>query len=138
MRLCLSDADAAVIRKAAAAAYPEECCGLLVGARTGDGVVVTRVVPAPNIAPKPAHDRFELDPAVHLKIQREARAAGQEVVGHYHSHPDGHAEPSAVDRASVYDHDLVWLIAAVDGRGRTDIAAFVPEGEGFRRLSVRS
>src|SRR3546814_383615 len=99
------------IRSAALLAFPRECCGLLIGA----GEHVTRIVAAANLDPAP--DRFELDPAVHLRVQRELRGTAERVIGHYHSHPNGLAEPSAVDlAAAAHDPRMLWLIAGCDGR----------------------
>ncbi|MGE5506610.1 MAG: M67 family metallopeptidase [Actinomycetota bacterium] len=98
------------IADAAEAAWPRECCGLLVG-RGVRVVHVTRVVPAANLAP--AANRFDLDPRTRLAVERELRGTPERVVGHYHSHPDGSTRPSATDLAAAYEPDLVWLIAGV-------------------------
>jgi proteasome lid subunit RPN8/RPN11 len=92
---------------AAATAAPEECCGLLLG-RPG---VIETAVPARNVA----YDRsrsFEIDPAVLLRTHREARGAGLKVVGHYHSHPNGVAEPSKRDAAQAVEDGQLWVIVA--------------------------
>ncbi|MEY2883655.1 MAG: hypothetical protein RL490_1379 [Pseudomonadota bacterium] len=100
------EAQAAMVA-AAAAANGLECCGLLLG-RTGH---VTTVVPAANVAATP--DRaFEIDPATLLRVHRDARGAGQQVIGHYHSHPNGQAEPSPRDAARALENDQIWLIIA--------------------------
>ena len=104
------------IEAAAHAAYPEECCGLLIGFRALDGRVhVTQVAESANVAPPPRRDRFEVDPALRFSLMRRLRGAGEEIVGHYHSHPDGPARPSTHDAASAYEPELVWLIVAVAG-----------------------
>lgn len=100
---------------AARAAYPEECCGLLIGAKEGDHWRIDEAVAAANVAPKPRHDRFEVDPALHLRLQRELRGTAQAVIGHYHSHPNGRAAPSQADVKQAEDPSLLWLIVAVAG-----------------------
>ena len=88
----------------AEAAYPAECCGLLIGAAEGARVWrVHRVVQSRNLAPAGRRDRFEVDPALRLKLQRELRGSGEAVVGLYHSHPDGPPTPSATDLDSAWD-----------------------------------
>lgn len=126
--LWLSAADRQRISAAALAAYPAECCGLLVGRTVADGIIVTGIEPAANLRPEP--DRFELDPAVHLRVQRMLRGTAERVVGHYHSHPNGRAEPSATDLAAAHDPDLVWLIAGCDG-ATVELAAFRLAGGAF-------
>jgi desampylase len=92
---------------AAAAAAPNEACGLLLG---GPDRIVAAVA-ARNVAAHPER-AFEIDPAMLLRTHREARAAGQRVIGHYHSHPNGIATPSRRDAAAAVDNDHLWLIVA--------------------------
>ncbi|OSZ69247.1 peptidase [Sphingomonas sp. IBVSS1] len=94
----------------AAASPAVEICGLLVGR----GNCVERLVPARNVAPDPARS-FEIDPASLLSVHREMRASGQQVIGHWHSHPNGRAEPSARDAARALDNGQIWLILAGGG-----------------------
>ncbi len=79
------------IESEAWAAVPGECCGLLEGTRTGGGIAVPALHPARNLAG--ADDRFEIDPADHFAALRAARTNGREIVGCYHSHPDGRPGP---------------------------------------------
>ena len=114
MALLLISSDLLLrIRKEAASAFPEECCGLLIGERRSDDrIKVHDLVPAANVAPD-RRQRFEVDPAVHLRCQRALRGTGRRVVGHYHSHPGGRAEPSFRDIESISDPALIWVIVAV-------------------------
>jgi proteasome lid subunit RPN8/RPN11 len=101
------------------AGYPRETCGLLIGRSNGDETVVESVVQARNKNIQRAHDRYELDPSDHLAADREARAAGREIVGIWHSHPDHPAEPSETDRLAAWE-GWAYLIVEV---GRADIGA---------------
>jgi proteasome lid subunit RPN8/RPN11 len=113
------------IATSAQEAYPEECCGLLIGFRDADQRVrVTEIVEAANVAPPPRRDRFEVDPAVRFATMRRLRSRPEEIVGHYHSHPDGPARPSAHDAASAYEPELFWLIVAVAAGRAGEAAAF--------------
>jgi proteasome lid subunit RPN8/RPN11 len=116
-------------------AYPAECCGLLVGTAGARAWRVRRVVPSRNLAPAHRRDRFEVDPALHLKLQRELRGTGAGIVGIYHSHPDGQPAPSATDLESAWEPDLVWLIAAVcAGRAAATAAHVFVESDGCARF----
>jgi proteasome lid subunit RPN8/RPN11 len=96
---------------AAEAAFPHECCGLVLG--TGRRTIrVTRLLPAANLAPS-GGTRFELDPRVRLAAERGTRGTAERVVGHYHSHPDGSALPSPTDLAEAWEPELIWLIVGV-------------------------
>lgn len=126
--LRLRAADAETIRAAARAGWPHETCGLLVG----EGEAVRRVVPADNVAER-AHDRFEIDPRARLALMKSLRGTPERVIGHWHSHPDHPARPSATDLAQAHEPGLVWLICAVDRTGGTDLTAWRVAGEGAAR-----
>jgi len=53
-------------------------------------------------------------PEDHIKAFKAARANRHRLIGCYHSHPNGRAEPSAADRAGAGEEDFLWLIAADD------------------------
>lgn len=103
----LARSAAAAILSAAAAAAPDEACGLLLG--TGE-TIHTATVTA-NVDPAP-HHRFEIDPAALIAAHRAARGGGPALLGYWHSHPNGLAEPSAADRAAASGDGRIWAIAA--------------------------
>lgn len=123
------------------AAYPEEACGLLVGRRIDDGSIdVNRVEASANLAEDRRH-RFEVDPRLQLRLLRERRAGGaDEVVGLYHSHPDGEPRPSQTDLARAWEPELVWLIAAVHQGRAVALTAHRLDAEAgcFREIALRT
>jgi proteasome lid subunit RPN8/RPN11 len=124
-----------LVADAAEAAYPAECCGLLIGTGTRHPRV-TRIEPSPNLAAG-RNDRFEVDPALRLKIMRELRDGPERLIGHYHSHPDHPAEPSATDLAMAFEPELIWLIAAVQAGQAIQVSAHRPDPVGKRFHPVR-
>ena len=92
---------------AMAQAEQDEVCGLLLG---GAGWI-SEIRPTANVAQDPAR-HFEVDPVVLIAAHRQARVGGNSVIGHYHSHPSGHGEPSATDAASAAADGSYWMIAA--------------------------
>lgn len=117
-------ADAQVLREEARAGYPFEVCGVLLGR----GNAVKAVVPVANRERASPRVRFEIAPEDLVRIQREARDAGLEIVGYYHSHPDHPARPSARDRetaAQGLSDGVIHLIVAVDAAGATHPTAWV-------------
>ena len=92
-------------------AYPNECCGLLLGVVTRHATMISAILPAANVAPSPAR-HFEIDPATLIAAHRAARAGSPAVVGYYHSHPTGVAAPSATDAACAAHDGLIWAIIA--------------------------
>jgi desampylase len=93
-------------------AYPEEGCGLVIGHQQGGDWVVDDIVPSENLSPTPLRN-FEVDMRLRLRLQRELRDTGRAVIGHYHSHPDGVATPSATDLKSAWEDNMVWIIVAI-------------------------
>ena len=111
----------------AAAAHPRECCGILLG----EGEAITALQPARNVHPAP-ETHFEIDPQALIDAHRAARAGGPEVLGYYHSHPTGPAEPSATDRALAAKDGRVWAIAA-----KGEVRFWRDDEWGFEPLSLR-
>lgn len=111
MNLQISSSLRQNLLDAAAAAPALECCGLLLGQRQGDLARVEALVPARNVAADPARS-FEIDPATLLATHREARGQGRQVIGHWHSHPNGQTAPSARDAARALDNGQIWMIVA--------------------------
>lgn len=126
----------ATIAKAAERAYPEECCGLLIGRRSDGAVTITRARASPNVAGSAKTRRFEIDPALRFDLTRALRGGLDAIVGHYHSHPDHPAEPSPTDVAAAFEPDLVWLITAVPAGRAGQTAAFRIDGERVIRLDL--
>lgn len=133
----LTATQAAELVVLAEAAYPREACALLIGDRD---LHVTEIVPARNLAATPERE-FELDPATQFATMRRLRETNEtnlRIIGHWHSHPNGRAEPSMQDAAMIHDRSLVWLISAVqDGRAGPP-AAWQPNdtADGFTPLRL--
>jgi proteasome lid subunit RPN8/RPN11 len=89
----------------AAASPRHEICGLLLG----DDNTVLSHLPARNVAADPTA-AFEIDPATLITAYRRQRAGGARILGCYHSHPSGSAEPSSRDAASAEPNGWLWLI----------------------------
>lgn len=125
MNLCVTRSALDAILAAASDAAPEECCGLL----TGRPDRIERAARAANVAADPRR-RFEIDPQALIDAHRLARNGGAAVIGYFHSHPSGPAEPSATDRAEATHDGSVWAIAGASG-----VAFWRDDEDGFVRLS---
>jgi proteasome lid subunit RPN8/RPN11 len=140
MKLALPQALRAGIEAQARTAYPAECCGLVEGALVegrADGEVMWALAlhPARNIAER--RDRFEIHPADHFAALRAARANGHAIIGCYHSHPGGIAQPSPTDRAAAGEENFIWLIAAIaKADAPVSLGAFVYSRAGFLPLDL--
>ena len=96
---------------------PNECCGLLIG----NGEMVEDASRARNA--KRSRTRFQVEPADHFAAIRRARAAGLEVIGAYHSHPNGPSGPSETDRARLTDPSMFHVIVSL-AHGTRTVRAF--------------
>jgi proteasome lid subunit RPN8/RPN11 len=104
---------AGAVRAQALAAAPRECCGLIEGVRDDDLWRVIALHPVRNLSTDA--DRFEMDPQDQFAAQKAARANGRTIIGCYHSHPGGRAQPSDADRMGAGEENFLWLIAGADG-----------------------
>ena len=91
---------------------PRECCGLLLGR----GQQVAYAAPMPNVSGDPA--RYRVDDRAHIDVRRAIRALVPplEILGVYHSHPHGPAEPSPTDVAEAWSADWTYLIVGLGAR----------------------
>jgi proteasome lid subunit RPN8/RPN11 len=113
--LCLSPELEKNIRTDGEAAYPNECCGVLIGEIDNAGVKIVRHTQAINNAREDGeqYHRFLITPEDMLHSEQTARAMKLDVIGFYHSHPDHPSAPSGYDK----DHALPfysYVIVSVD------------------------
>ncbi|MGD0371393.1 MAG: M67 family metallopeptidase [Candidatus Dormibacteria bacterium] len=128
----------AEIRRLAEAAYPNEGCGVLIGAYDGEAVVVEEATSGRNLWTERLRDRYELDPADIQAADGRARARDLDVVGFWHSHPDHPAWPSEFDSDRSWV-DYAYLIVNTVSDASGDLNAFSPAGEGLglRQIVLR-
>jgi proteasome lid subunit RPN8/RPN11 len=103
----------------ARAAYPDECCGAMLG-RGGE---VRVAAPLENSFAGSRRTRYQVSPEDLLAATRAARQGGLQLIGIYHSHPDRDACFSETDlknscpwyaflilsiKAGVFDHAACW------------------------------
>jgi proteasome lid subunit RPN8/RPN11 len=99
--------------------YPHECCGVLLGSVDGDTRIVTSIVRCGNTREDSPHNRYHIDPRELVRIQREGRERGEDIVGFYHSHPDHPAHWSQTDLAEAHWYGCSYVITSV-ARGNAD------------------
>jgi len=114
--LRLDSKHAEAIRQHAARDYPRECCGVLLGSAEGDRRRVRDVLLSPTSGSDPqrsgellrskTRSTSRAESLFHrsvdlLRVVKEARTRGLEVVGYYHSHPDQPLNPQARPRVGL-------------------------------------
>ena len=113
--LKLSPVDYASLRRHCEETYPYECCGVLLGRIEDDGTrVVTAIARAGNTRTDSAHNRYNIDPRELVKVQREGRDRGEDIIGFYHSHPDHPAQWSKTDIAEAHWFGCSYVITSVE------------------------
>ena len=105
-------------------AYPDECCGAMLGTVEDGRKVVSVAMPLENAYDGARRARYELRPEDLLKADAEARRRKMDLVGIYHSHPDCGAYFSETDlknscpwysfvvlsvQKGQFDHANSWL-----------------------------
>src|SRR5215469_453930 len=112
--------DYAAMRTHGEETYPHECCGVLLGKSepSANGAPprnrVRLIVRAGNTRTDSAHNRYNIAPQELIKIQRQARSLGLDIVGFYHSHPDHPAQWSKTDFAEAHWIGCSYVITSVE------------------------
>jgi proteasome lid subunit RPN8/RPN11 len=78
-------------------AYPNECCGVMLGAIDEGCKVVREALPLENAFEGVQATRYQLRPEDLLEADAAARRRGMGLIGIYHSHPDCDAYFSETD-----------------------------------------
>jgi [CysO sulfur-carrier protein]-S-L-cysteine hydrolase len=95
----------------------------LLGGRVG---TITSIYPAANdLASATA---YEIAPADLFRLMREIRAAGEDLVGIYHSHPSSENRPSAQDLELAYYPEVAYVIVSPLGASANPVRAFAIQG----------
>ena len=113
--LKLNQASYDDLRRHGEETYPHECCGVLLGRFEDDGSkTVTRAARCGNTREDSPHNRYHIDPKELIRIQREGRERGEDIVGFYHSHPDHPAQWSTTDLVEAHWIGCSYMITSVE------------------------
>ena len=136
----LSEAHLDAIRAHGASAFPNECCGVLMGdvesMETGHKTVrevrplanvfepsaefETSVLPAGaeagEVATVGQERRYFVSPQEMFALMQEERRTRRKILGFYHSHPNHPARPSAYDREWASPWYTYIIVSVRDGR----------------------
>ena len=124
------------IEEEGVAAYPNECCGILIG--SDKERKVDRIIPMANaFDPQERYHRFSIDPLLLASTEESAAAEGKAVIGFYHSHPDHPARPSETDRQAAWPF-YSYVIVSIAKREPLDMTCWVldEQTETFKRQEI--
>jgi proteasome lid subunit RPN8/RPN11 len=117
--------DYEALRRHGEETYPYECCGVLLGRFEDDGSrTVTSTARCGNTRSDSPHNRYNIDPRELVRIQREGRDRGEDIVGFYHSHPDHPAQWSQTDFAEAHWIGCSYVITSVEKGKATTTNSF--------------
>jgi proteasome lid subunit RPN8/RPN11 len=127
------------IREIAEQAYPQECCGIMLGSVKNDLRTVMRLVPAQNERSDSPANRYLISPEVIHRLEQEIRGTRTKIVGFFHSHPDVPARPSAYDQEHAWPWFSYLIVAVREGKAqevltwrlKDDRSVFLPEDQTF-------
>ena len=85
--------------------------------------MIARVYRSTNVASNLA-TTYEIAPQELFGLMREIRAAGLELMGIYHSHPNGKNQPSPRDIELAYYPDTVYVIISPQSDAAQPVRAF--------------
>jgi proteasome lid subunit RPN8/RPN11 len=112
--------------------YPFEACGVFLGPMPAGSPpgprVVEDVVPVVNRETEKPRVRYAIAPEDLIRVDRDARARGLEIVGYFHSHPDHPARPSETDRqraADTLSDGVIHVVVGVERGERAEPTAWV-------------
>jgi proteasome lid subunit RPN8/RPN11 len=118
--LKISKTELESLRQHGEETYPHECCGVLLGQVDGDIRTVMSVSRCGNTRSDSPQNRYNIDPRELIRIQREGRERGEDIVGFYHSHPEHPARWSATDLAEAHWFGCSYVITSVE-KGRAAV-----------------
>ncbi|WP_017328385.1 M67 family metallopeptidase [Synechococcus sp. PCC 7336] len=138
MTLHLTPEHLDAIRQHGERAFPQECCGLLLGnIELQDGQehkaieALWQVDNTWDSAENPVADgesknrRFLIEPADFKRGYDYARSSGLGVVGTYHSHPNHPAIPSEFDRQHAFPWGYSCVIVSIMAGAAADLRSWV-------------
>ncbi|MDR2740748.1 MAG: M67 family metallopeptidase [Treponema sp.] len=109
---------AQAIREEGEKAYPNECCGFVLGTlREAGGRKAEALIPIDNAREaEEQYHRFAIEPEDFMQAEKNARDRNLEILGFYHSHPDHPARPSDYDREQALPFYSCLIVSVEKGK----------------------
>ncbi|MGN0630015.1 MAG: Mov34/MPN/PAD-1 family protein [Ruminococcus sp.] len=113
----ISEKFLAQIKQEAEKAYPNECCGIILGSTNDSNKYTENILTCTNsTADSEQYHRFVITPEDMLKAERLARSEKLDIIGFYHSHPDCAAVPSEYDKSHALPVYSYIIVSVNNGR----------------------
>lgn len=111
--------------------YPNECCGAMLGHNSDQKKIVTEAIALDNVWDGEQGDHYQIRPQDLLKVERDARDQGLDLIGIFHSHPDADAYFSQTD----LKNSCPWysfVVLSVENGKFNHAASFLPDPDQTR------
>lgn len=128
VRLSLSRTHRDIMIVHALKEAPNECCGVLLG-RAGR---IERCVAMKSDLPSP--DAYFMNPEQQIKVFTDMASHDEELLGIYHSHPKGPAQPSGADLQLAFHPGAAYFIISLADAAHPEVRAFRLSGNGFEEI----
>lgn len=112
------------IRRHGEEAYPDECCGVLLGRYGNADNTVHELYRTENFHGENPQRQYLITPDEYRSAEAHARKKGLDVVGVYHSHPDHPARPSETDLEQATFPGFTYIIVSVTDGEADDVTAW--------------
>ena len=117
MTIKLSSECRKAIEEHASSAFPEECCGTMLGVEDANGHrEISKVIAVPNVKGENRKRRYLIDPKALLGAEKQARNEKLDVLGIYHSHPNHPSQASEFDREHAMPFWSYVIISCMEGK----------------------
>lgn len=140
--IALSSDHLTSIRTHAEQAYPNECCGLILGTVADEIKTVVEIWPTENAWLTQAADqwpeqqgltergRYAVKPEAMLEAMKAGRDRHLSIIGIYHSHPDCPAKPSEFDRICAWSQYSYIIVSVQQGKAE-DLCNWSLDSQGY-------
>ena len=116
MTVMMPEAMVERIRKCAEGAYPNECCGFLLGIADEKTLFIKNLLEVENAADDSRQNRYLIPAKDFFSAENSGKKLGLDIIGVYHSHPDHPAVPSIVDQENAVIDYLYLILNVTNGQ----------------------
>ena len=117
MKIRVQEECQRIMNAHAESAFPEECCGFMLGTEEENGARhITEVYKIENTKDENRERRYLIEPTAQLKAERYARESGLDVLGVYHSHPNHPSQAREFDRQYAMPFWSYFIISWMEGK----------------------
>ncbi|MCH8908401.1 MAG: M67 family metallopeptidase [Candidatus Heimdallarchaeota archaeon] len=128
MRIQIPKSEIRKIKAHAEEAFPEECCGILIGRYEDNQANVSEARRMRNTNGGSKLNRYNIDPMELVRLEDELDDLGLLMLGIYHSHPDHPSRPSKYDLERAWPN-LSYAVLSVESGQAVKLTSWRLDGD---------